>query len=187
MFCGWGIVGPLVYTQRALKGAFPFERNPYGLVCTGMGAAAPNPGHTFSAERKYAKIGKGAALDPCSGRALRAKPGKGHSPLTPQPDGSGRSNVRPDLCSAYGGPVLGRPSVVRMTTPITGAILSSDGNASHLRCHPERSTKCAVEGSFSVASCAWKRSLDWPRVPCELLAFRRVGIGMTGCGDVGVV
>ena len=57
-----------------------------------MGAAAPNPGHTFPAMGKYAKDGKGFALAPCSGRALRAKPGKGHSPLTPQPDGSGRSN-----------------------------------------------------------------------------------------------
>ena len=50
-----------------------------------MGADAPNPVHTLS----YHKVCK----------RYRA------TPLTPQPDGSGRSNVRPDLCSAYGGPV----------------------------------------------------------------------------------
>ena len=68
-----------------------------------MGAAAPNPGYTPGHTllcHKVCKRHKGAALDLYSGRAQSAKPGKGLGPLTPQPDGSGRSNVRPDIRGA---------------------------------------------------------------------------------------
>jgi len=40
------------------------QKHPYNSIGSRMGAAAPNPGHTFPTEGKYAKVGIGVLRIP---------------------------------------------------------------------------------------------------------------------------